>query len=348
MSRVVLKQSYRDVEAFERALQGVQGHYLQTKPAIREWRLCHADLDGTTLTLAQEGGPNLYQGACADDCFRALVPLSRSNHLAVNGGLLMRTCVAWLAPATEFSTRSAEATRWLAISIARQRVTRWLEQHSFDEVLAESDVAISADAGSIHHIVELMRRVLRVEAAGRAALDSRAAEGALDQELTDTVLSVVGAHRSAMPVVGRGRPRLSRQIILKRIAGLIDESVDQPIRIGDFCRAARVSSRTLHAVFIEQFGMSAHRYLMLLRLRAIHSALLRAEPTETVTDICARFGVWDHGRFAQNYRCHFGRLPSQVRSSQAAAETRAKRRCARRRTGLDPRIEPGLVERLRR
>ena len=318
MSRVVLRQSYRDLEAFERALRGVQGHYLQTKPAIREWRLCQADLDETTMTLAQEGGPNLYQGICADDCFRALVPLSRSNHLAVNGGLLMRTCVAWLSPGMEFSTRSAEATRWLAISIARQRVTRWLEQHSFDEVLAESNVAISTDAASIHQIVKLMRRVLRFDAAGRAVLDSGPAGDALSRELTDAVLSVVVAHPSAIPVVGRGRPRLSRQIILRRIAGLIDESVDQPIRIGDFCRAARISSRTLHAVFIEQFGMSPHQYLMLLRLRAIHSALLRAEPTDTVTDICARFGVWDHGRFAQNYRCHFGRLPSQVRSSHAA------------------------------
>lgn len=315
MDGIVRRQRFRDFDAFEKALRGVQGHYLQIRPATRDWRLCQADLDGTALTLAQEGGPNLYQGACADECFRALVPLTGSDRLAVNGGLLRRTQLAWLAPGVEFSSRSAEATRWLAISIARQRVTNWLEQRASDDRIPAANVAISADVASVHGIVELVRRMLRADAAGRA-LSSPATREAFCRELSDAVLNVVVSRHGTMPVVGRGRPRLNRAIILKRVAELIERRVDQPILIGDLCRAARVSSRTLHAVFVEQLGVSPHQYLMLLRLRSVHRELLRAEPTETVTDICARFGVWDYGRFARNYRCHFGRLPSQVRCEQ--------------------------------
>jgi len=41
------------------------------------------------------------------------------------------------------------------------------------------------------------------------------------------------------------------------------------------------------------------------------AAIRRAAPGETLTDICARFGVWDFGRFARQYRECFGVLPSQ-------------------------------------
>lgn len=315
MSGVVVRQTDLELEAFERALRGVQGHYLPTRHATRTWRLCQADLDETTLTVAQEGGPNLYYGACAEGCFRMVVPLTRADHLAVNGSPLMRTRVAWLAPAAEFGTRSVEAARWLAIGIARQRVTRWLDERLVDDDFVDGNVTIATDAGSIHRIVALMRRMRRIDADGRGELDAPSVRDAVGRELTDAALCAVTTHR--WPIAAeRGRPRLNRQVILRRIAALIGENVDQPILIDDLCRAARVSSRTLHAVFIEQFGMSPHQYLMLSRMYSIHHALVHAEPTETVTDICGRFGVWDYGRFAQYYRRHFGRAPSQVRSAQ--------------------------------
>ena len=41
------------------------------------------------------------------------------------------------------------------------------------------------------------------------------------------------------------------------------------------------------------------------------AAIRHAGPEDTITHICARFGVWDFGRFASLYRQYFGTLPAQ-------------------------------------
>jgi len=86
---------------------------------------------------------------------------------------------------------------------------------------------------------------------------------------------------------------------------------DAPLHMSDLCQACSTSERTLRNLFTRYLGMSPHRYLMQHRLHAIRRAILHAQANETITDICARFGVWDFGRFAGLYRLYFGELPSQ-------------------------------------
>ncbi len=71
------------------------------------------------------------------------------------------------------------------------------------------------------------------------------------------------------------------------------------------------SERTVRNVFYEYMGMSPHRYLVKHRLHAIRSAIRSAGPEDTVTSICMRYGAWDTGRVATQYRRLFGMLPSE-------------------------------------
>ncbi len=100
--------------------------------------------------------------------------------------------------------------------------------------------------------------------------------------------------------------------VLRIALELIDSMSDRPLFTEDLCAATGASERTLRNVFKSHLGTSPHQYLMGHRLRAIHAALKHAPPGETVTHICARFGVWDFGRFARQYRACFGMLPSQA------------------------------------
>ena len=86
---------------------------------------------------------------------------------------------------------------------------------------------------------------------------------------------------------------------------------EEAVRTEDLCAATGVSERTLRNVFHNYLGMSPHRYLMVRRLHAIRSGIRQAAPEDTITRICARFGVWDFGRFSQQYRLFFGELPSR-------------------------------------
>ena len=97
---------------------------------------------------------------------------------------------------------------------------------------------------------------------------------------------------------------------------------DTPLHMTDLCQACNSSERTLRNLFTRYLGMSPHRYLMQHRLHAIRRAILRASADETITEICARFGVWDFGRFAGLYRRYFGELPSQSLRSRRSLPPR--------------------------
>lgn len=57
--------------------------------------------------------------------------------------------------------------------------------------------------------------------------------------------------------------------------------------------------------------MSPKRYLVLRRLHQVQRALRAAAPeAATVTEVAMRYGFWQLGRFAVEYRARFGEPPS--------------------------------------
>jgi AraC family ethanolamine operon transcriptional activator len=98
---------------------------------------------------------------------------------------------------------------------------------------------------------------------------------------------------------------------------LIESCEDEVLGIDDLARAADVSVRTLQTAFLAYFGVPPHRYLRLRRLHQFREALRRADPDETtVTKIAVRFGSWQFGRFAGQYRRLIGELPSVTLSGE--------------------------------
>ena len=74
-----------------------------------------------------------------------------------------------------------------------------------------------------------------------------------------------------------------------------------------------VSERTLRTAFEEYFGVGPTKYLKIRTLHEARKALIAADPFATsVTDIAARLGIWEFGRFSHDYKTLFGELPSQT------------------------------------
>jgi AraC family ethanolamine operon transcriptional activator len=303
-----------DFDEFEEALYGVEGHYVLRSRQQRDWRLRVVELDGVALMFGREGAGTVYSGVGLPGFFNIFLPLSRHECTVLGGQRLDRRLIGWMVPEAMFHIDASQPASWMTVAMSSELVLRWVQRHEdeFDlSILTRNRVCLAQQ--NLAPLVWLALRLLRIDHCAPQELHTPAAEEAARSELMDRVFRSLLPMPSAPPglAVLQGH-----QQILRRALELLDMVTDAPLHMADLCQACHTSERTLRNLFTRYLGMSPHRYLMQHRLHAIRRAILRAAAGETITEICARFGVWDFGRFAGLYRRYFGELPSQSLGSR--------------------------------
>jgi AraC-like DNA-binding protein len=97
------------------------------------------------------------------------------------------------------------------------------------------------------------------------------------------------------------------------IVEYMEANADEPLTPQELARVGCMSVRTLHASFQQTFGESPMSYLRRIRLDHVRAELLRSDPSRVrVTDVAMKWGFFHQSRFAQQYRDHFGELPSHT------------------------------------
>ena len=101
---------------------------------------------------------------------------------------------------------------------------------------------------------------------------------------------------------------------VKRAVDYIQNHLSAPITLGEIIAASGVPGRTLLKHFRDDRGTSPMRYVHRARLGRIRQELSRARAGESVTEIALAWGIHHLGRFAGEYRAHFGESPSETLS----------------------------------
>jgi len=136
-----------------------------------------------------------------------------------------------------------------------------------------------------------------------------AALGQLQAELIEAFMWGIMLHENK----SSERHALSGAAIVRRVDEWVDGRAPETIHIGDLCRELHLSRRTLQRAFTETLGIGPARYLANRRLIAVRAELRRADPSEMrVTDTATKYGFWQLGRFARDYRVMFGECPSET------------------------------------
>ena len=99
---------------------------------------------------------------------------------------------------------------------------------------------------------------------------------------------------------------------VKLVEDYIHAHAEDPITIEDFTDVAGVSARTLFAGFKQFRGTSPMKYLRDVRLQKVKLDLEQAAAGKTVTEIAMKWGFFQLGRFAIEYRKTFGLSPSDT------------------------------------
>jgi len=101
-----------------------------------------------------------------------------------------------------------------------------------------------------------------------------------------------------------------------RVTCLLDwlhENYASNVTLSDMARVAGVSIRRLQQAVHDATGQTPTALLRQIRMREVHRKLQRADPhQETVARIAHDSGVAHLGRFAQQYRQHYGCTPSET------------------------------------
>jgi AraC family ethanolamine operon transcriptional activator len=98
---------------------------------------------------------------------------------------------------------------------------------------------------------------------------------------------------------------------MRRFHQAVGEKLDQALYIPELCTEIAVSERTLRICCQEQLGIGPKRYLLLRRMNLARRALRESAPNATtVTEVAMRYGFWQFGWFAGQYKALFGESPS--------------------------------------
>ncbi|WP_338702140.1 helix-turn-helix transcriptional regulator [Streptomyces sp. Q6] len=98
---------------------------------------------------------------------------------------------------------------------------------------------------------------------------------------------------------------------MKRAVDAMRARPEHPFTTAELAAEARVGVRWLQEAFGRYVGLPPMAYLRAVRLERAHADLAAADPyTTTVADIAHRWGFGHLGRFADQYRTKYGRVPS--------------------------------------
>ncbi len=99
---------------------------------------------------------------------------------------------------------------------------------------------------------------------------------------------------------------------VSRVERFIIDNVGRSIALEELVDIGGVSARALFDGFRRFRGCSPMAYQRSVRLDRVRQDLLRAHEGETVTSIACRWGFYQFGRFAGQYRQAYGELPSET------------------------------------
>lgn len=99
---------------------------------------------------------------------------------------------------------------------------------------------------------------------------------------------------------------------VRRVEQFILANAERSLSLENLVDIGGVSARALFDGFRKFRGTSPMAYLKAVRLERARQDLIQASPDATVTAIACRWGFYQFGRFAAQYRAMFGELPSET------------------------------------
>jgi AraC family transcriptional regulator, ethanolamine operon transcriptional activator len=287
------------------------------RSAMEHLRLVLGDI---RLEAGRYDFPVVAQGVMPRDCVCFGMVAEGLEVTRYNTELASEDSVQIYAPGTELMYHAKGPSRWISFAVAQEVIERVAQQRFGRPFNRPSHGFASL---GIHPRRRAFLRQLADDAFALASAMQPDGFGVtLASEISDAfVTAYVDALGSAALT-----DRTSRSATAERHYHLIlacerlmlsQGAVD--IDLADVARRSGYSRRSLELIFQRGVGMTPGRWFTNIRLNGALRELLAPAPNCSVTDVATRWGFRHLSRFAQQYRCAFGELPSQTLKSHEHA-----------------------------
>lgn len=198
--------------------------------------------------------------------------------------------VALFGADKEFEAVSPPDVAVLAISIDEARLGE-----AFDAAGLPRDGGRPAPTSRISKIdpkalQRLRRRAGRLFEAMEAGPEALGHSEVVEELALELPLDLALAVHSADDVPKRSTSRV-RDRALRRAVAIIENQLDEPIRIRELCEEVGVGWTALIHAFREQFDVTPKAYITAARLSRVRKGLLDAPPETPIADVANRWGL---------------------------------------------------------
>lgn len=203
----------------------------------------------------------------------------------------------------EFVTPDTE-NHWVMLVPTDQIVDRFGEEHA--ALVLSSPPSQFCDPAVLQQLGNLVLRVIAALRSGGVQEADAHALGVFQSQLLNLLVCLL---QKDAPDVDLASPKKRSEAALAatRLAG----ELLQPIGVDELAVRVGVSRRSLELGFRDTLNISPQKYLRMLRLNGLHRDLRHAAPGQaTVAELATRWGFFELGRTAGQYKNLFGEQPS--------------------------------------
>ena len=301
-------QDFESFEQYAAALGHADLRMLPLRRGRASWGMFSAEVDGLTVRMARDGGPCLFEGSIAADGFALMICSDAVGKVCGNGTPFGPYSVMVAPGGAAIQSTSLDVVSWMSVFIPSSRLRMY---GTYARSSSHACRVLDVPAQEYSALKNVLSRV-SIAAESGAFENNPSGQKEAAQRLTGVVQRiVVGPGIDTEYGQANGRPRRSRVEIIGRACDLLEDRSGTSLHVEELADTLGVSVRTLNNVFREQMGISPRHFVRAYTLNAARSALRSAEPGSVrVSDIAARFGIWEWGRFSRDYQQLFGELPS--------------------------------------
>lgn len=296
----------QDVDELQQVVQPFEVVLRQISPGQLHARMNYVLVNGIVLYRERWSHRILATGATPPGFFFFGGPTS-SKHVGWCGSELGASCIAFGRPSSEIDFVTPDAEAHVCLLVPEQVMARYLGGELMSRGLPNDRfLACANDFGS--QLLRMMDRIVDKYSDHRDLLANARTRQAIEWQLMGGLLELLITRRElgATSDVARN----VRYPLIRRAIELCD-AAREPISVPDLAAACGVSRRVLELGFQQTARTTPSRFMRWNRMNQVRKDLLASEPSSTtVTDVLARWGVTEFGRFAVEYKSLFGQSPS--------------------------------------